>query len=145
MEKAVELLKKFEGLRLVAYQDSVGVWTIGYGTTIYPDGKKVIQGDICTPAQAELWLRRHIEKNIMPNLAGMESRLNDNRKAAIISFCYNLGCVAFTESTLKRKIMANPQDIAIRGEFLKWINAGGRPLKGLITRRKAEANCYFEA
>jgi lysozyme len=70
--------------------------------------------------------------------------VNQNQYDALVSFVFNLGIGAFRKSTLLKKIQANPNDPAIRAEFMKWVNAGGKPLKGLITRRAAEADLYFK-
>ena len=62
---------------------------------------------------------------------------------ALVSFAYNLGQNALKNSTLLKKVNANPNDPAIRAEFNKWVNAGGKKLAGLVARRKAEADLYF--
>jgi lysozyme len=58
---------------------------------------------------------------------------------ALVSFTYNLGIGNLQKSNLLRKVKANPQDRTIRNEFMKWVNAGGKPLPGLKRRRAAEA------
>jgi lysozyme len=139
----LSIIKQFEGLLLQAYKDSVGIPTIGYGTITYPNGKRVAMGDTCTEQQANEWLEQHCKRVIEPNIVSTLRRLNENQQEAIISFCYNLGVAAFNSSTLKRKILANPNDPAIRVEFMKWVKAGGEVLQGLVNRRQAEADLYF--
>lgn len=139
-QKGLDLIKQFEGLRLRAYQDSVGVWTIGWGTTLYPDGKKVQPGDKCTQEQAENYLRIDLNRRAAA-VGGI--MVNQNQFDAILSFCYNLGLGAWNKSTLRKKIKHNPCDPAIETEFMKWVNAGGRRLNGLVKRRQAESDLYF--
>ena len=62
---------------------------------------------------------------------------------ALVSFAYNVGVGNFAKSTLLKKVNANPNDPTIRSEFEKWNKANGRVLKGLVTRRKEEADLYF--
>jgi lysozyme len=74
--------------------------------------------------------------------------VNQNQFDALVSFCYNLGIGAFNSSTLKKKVIANPGDLSIRDEFMKWNKARVKgvltELKGLTNRRKAEADLYFK-
>jgi lysozyme len=140
--KAIELIKMFEGFEPNAYPDpATGAepYTIGFGTTRYPDGKKVKLGDTCTPEQAEEWLKHYIS-NIHP---GITRELNDNQLSAIASFIYNLGISNWKTSTLRRKINTDPSDPSIAAEFKKWNKAGGKIMKGLTRRRAAEATVYF--
>ena len=62
---------------------------------------------------------------------------------ALVSFAYNVGTANFAKSTLLKKVNANPNDASIRAEFGKWNKSNGRVLKGLVTRRKEEADLYF--
>lgn len=139
-QKGLDLIKSFEGLRLNAYLDSVGVPTIGYGTTVYLNGRKVKIGDSCTSVQAEEYLQTDINRRAA---AVGEIGVNQNQFDAILSFCYNLGLGAWNKSTLRKKVLADPNDPAIRSEFMKWNKAGGKVLEGLTRRRKAEADLYF--
>jgi lysozyme len=69
--------------------------------------------------------------------------LSDNQFSALVSFAFNLGAGALSKSTLLKKVNANPEDESIRAEFAKWDKAGGKQLRGLTRRRKAEADLYF--
>jgi lysozyme len=69
--------------------------------------------------------------------------LNQNQFDALLSFIYNVGIGAFNRSQLKKLIVANPNDEAIREQFMRWKKAGGKESQGLINRRKDEANLYF--
>lgn len=140
-QKGLDLIKQFEGLRLKAYLDSVNVPTIGYGTTVYPSGIKVKIGDTCTLQEAEMYLRTDVNRRAA---AVGEIGVNQNQFDAILSFCYNLGLGAWNKSTLRKKVIANNTDPAIRAEFMKWNKAGGKALKGLTKRRQAEADLYFQ-
>ena len=142
-DECLKLIQYYEGCKLTAYQDSVKIWTIGIGTTVYPNGRKVNQGDRITQTEAWdfLW---HDLTNFMK---GVESNTNDNINQgqfdALCSFAYNLGLGNLKSSTLLQKVNANPFDSNIQKEFEKWVNAGGQKLDGLVKRRKAEAYLYF--
>jgi lysozyme len=69
--------------------------------------------------------------------------ITQNQFDALVSFAYNLGPSNLKSSTLLKKVNANPVDESIRLEFMKWVKAGGKTLKGLVRRREAEANLYF--
>jgi lysozyme len=139
-QRGIDLIKQFEGLRLKAYQDSVGVWTIGYGTTMYLDGTRVKKGDVITEDKAEALLRIDIARRAA---AVGTIHVNQNQFDAILSFCYNVGLGAWAKSTLRKKIIQDRNDPTIRDEFMKWVNAGGKKLPGLVKRRKQEADLYF--
>lgn len=138
-KNAIDLIKSFEGLKLKAYQDPIGIWTIGYGTIQYPNGRKVRQGDIITEDHATEYLMHEV--NLKSK--GITAIVNQNQFDALVSFAYNLGTGALNRSTLLKKVKADPCDPTIRNEFMKWVNAGGRQLAGLVRRRKAEADLYF--
>ena len=142
--KGLELIKSFEGLRLNAYLCSAGVPTIGYGSTYYSNDVKVKLGDKITQEAAEVLLRktvRSFEQNVAALLNGVQ--VNANQFDALVSFAFNLGTAALAKSTLLKKVKANPNDVTIIGEFDKWVNAGGKKSKGLVIRRKMEAELYF--
>jgi lysozyme len=139
-QKCIDLIKKYEGYRSEAYICPAGVPTIGYGATMWPDGKKVQIGQKITMQQAEqllIWEANQKAKAILP------VNVNQNQADALISFAYNLGVGALNRSTLMRKVRLNPNDPTIRDEFMKWVNAGGKVLKGLVRRRKEEADLYY--
>lgn len=142
-QAASELIKQSEGLKLTAYQDSVGKWTIGYGTTYYPDGSPVQQGDIITAAQASEYLQDITDQLQGQIIDSATVKLSPNQTGALVSFAYNLGFGALQGSTLFHKVNTNPQDSTIRDEFNKWIHAGGQVLPGLVERREKEADLYF--
>lgn len=143
-EKGINLIKEFEGLRLTAYRDSVGVWTIGYGNTFYEDGSTVKQGHKITQERADRLFRSIVYKfaDQVRNALTNPERVSDAQFSAMVSLAYNIGIGAFRGSTLLRKVNANPCDPTIPDEFLRWDKAWGKVLAGLTRRRKAEADLY---
>jgi len=143
-QNCINLIKRFEGCRLKAYKCPASVWTIGYGTIRYPDGKPVKEGEEISLYRAETLLTNEVEKFAKQ----IKLNVNQNQFDSLVSFCYNLGIGAFNSSTLKKKIIANPGDLSIRDEFMKWNKARVKgvltELKGLTNRRKAEADLYFK-
>jgi lysozyme len=138
--QAITAIKKFEGCKLTAYQDSVGVWTVGFGTT----GPAIVKGLVIDQAQADRWLQDRCDElaDDICNLS--QTILNDNQLSALISFAYNLGLGALKGSTLLKMINNGNMDGAT-GEFLKWDHAGGKVLAGLTARRQAEKALFEEA
>lgn len=136
--KGIDLIKKFEGCRLKAYRCSAGVPTIGYGNTYYEDGTKVKLGDRITQERAEKLLNELVKKYYHQH-----TNITQNQFNAITSFCYNVGNGNYNKSTLKKKLLVNPNDPTIRSEFMKWNKAAGKELLGLTRRRQAEADLYF--
>lgn len=144
-QQGVDLIKHYEGFRADPYQDSVGVWTIGYGTTVYPDGTKVTPDDgPVSKERAEELLLDHVNKVALVGLKRYVrtfDRLSQHQVDALASFVYNLGTGAFADSTLLRKLNLSHFDDAAN-EFKRWVYAGGKVLKGLVKRRDSEAHLY---
>ena len=138
-ERGLALIKEFEGVRLAAYLDSVGVPTIGYGHT-----KDVQMGDTCTPEQANEWLREDCEDAENCVNSAVSVPLTECEFDALVSFVFNLGCGNFRKSTLLRKLLDSDYDGAAI-EFRKWDKAGGQVLAGLTRRRLAEARLFETA
>lgn len=140
-QKAINLIKKFESFEPEAYLCPAKKPTIGFGSTMWSDGEKVKLGQKITMQEAEKLLMWHI--TIM--CKGLPTMpVNQNMFDAIVSFVYNIGLTKFLRSTIYKKIQANPFDLTIRDEFIKWINKGSNFEKGLRKRRTAEANLYYE-
>lgn len=139
-EKALELIKRFEGCKLKAYYDTGGLLTIGYGDT-----HNVTPGLIITQKEAEDRLFSHVKDvaNSLRNVIGVS--ISSNQFDALISFTYNLGIGALKKSTLLKKIKKNSNDPLIRNEFMKWVYDNGVRLNGLVKRREAESELYFSA
>lgn len=144
-QAGIDLIKRFEGFRSKPYKCPAGVPTIGYGATFYPNKKKVTMAD---PAISEEEASELLENMLVRFEQYVDSycidTITQNQFDALVSFCYNLGPANLKASTLLKKVNLNPNDPTIRAEFMKWTKAGGRTLKGLVTRRTAEADLYFK-
>ena len=137
-----DLIKSFEGCKLVAYKCPAMLDTIGYGSTFYEDGTKVKPGDVITQERANQLFELIVEdfaKKVKPLI---KQNITDNNFSAIVSFAYNVGIGNLKKSTLLKKVNANPKDETIRAEFMKWTRANNVVLKGLVRRREAEAKLY---
>lgn len=131
------LTRSFEGLRLAAYQDSAGVWTIGYGHT----GPGVHSGQRITEPQAETLLRADLAVAIDCVRRAVKVALTQGQFDALVDFCFNAGSGNFLGSTLLRLVNADQMENAGR-EFGLWVHAGGRVIPGLVRRRVAEAALF---
>ncbi|NIG74965.1 lysozyme [Klebsiella sp. Ap-873] len=141
-EKGIALIKQFEGCRLTAYQDSVGVWTIGYGWTNPVDGKPVKAGMTITQEVAERLLKTGLVsyENDVSKL--VKVKLSQGQFDALVSFTYNLGVRSLSTSTLLKKLNAGDYRGAA-DEFPRWNKAGGKVLAGLTRRREAERSLFL--
>lgn len=138
--KGIALIRKWEGLRTKAYQDVAGIWTIGYGHTSAAGSPKVTAGMVITEKRAEEILKSDLKKFEDQVSSLVKIDLNENQFAALVSFHYNTG--ALGKSTLLKKI--NSKDFkSVPGEFLKWVNAGGKFVKGLQNRREEEVQLWL--
>ncbi len=145
-ENGVNFIKGFEGFRNKPYLCSANVPTIGYGTTIYPDGVKVSLKDLpITESQAIFFLKHDLEKfeKGVISLLG-NTKVNQNQFDALVSFAYNCGLGNLKASTLLKLVKALPTSEAIFNQFLRWNKAGGKEVSGLTRRRKAEAELYYK-
>jgi len=143
-QKCIDLIKSFEGLFLKPYFCPANVCTIGYGTIKYPNGTRVRITDVAiTEAKAMEYLMFEIDQKSKAIDPMLREDLTGSQFGALISFAYNLGEGALRQSTLLKKVNANPLDAQIRNEFQKWIYADGKKLNGLLRRRNAEADLYF--
>lgn len=139
----INLIKSFEGERLNAYDDGVGVWTIGFGTIKYPNGVRVKKGDACTKEQAEAYLKNDLVKFESAINRLVEVSLNQNQFDALASFTYNLGETNLSNSTLLKKLNAYDYKGAA-DQFERWNKAGGKVMTGLTRRRKAEKELFLK-
>lgn len=143
IQQGVDLVVSFEGFSSTPYKCAAGVWTIGYGTTRYPSGRRVTAHDApCTREQAEEWLLHELlrcERVVIRQCHPVH--LNPYQRAALASFVYNLGSGAFRASTLRRRILSGEfEDVPY--QFSRWNKAAGRVLRGLVRRRQAEINLW---
>lgn len=141
-DKGIALIKQFEGCKLTAYQDSVGIWTIGYGWTQPVDGKPIRAGMSINQETAERLLKTGLVsyENDVSRL--VKVRLAQGQFDALVSFTYNLGARSLSTSTLLRKLNAGDYAGAA-DEFLRWNKAGGKVLNGLTRRREAERALFL--
>jgi len=131
------LTRSFEGLRLTAYQDCGGVWTIGYGHT----GPDVRAGLTITETEAEALLRSDVAASETSVNRAVNVPITQNQFDALVDFCFNCGRGNFLSSTLLRQVnLGNTQ--AATAQFALWVHAGGEVVPGLVRRRKAEAELF---
>ena len=137
-QKGLDLIKQFEGCRLKAYRDVVGIWTIGFGHT----GDDVHPGMVITQDEADELLQSDLSDFEYGIEQLVQVQLNDNQFSALVSFTYNVGLGNFKGSKLLKKI--NKQDFeGAAQEFGRWANAGGRKLSDLVRRREAEKELFL--
>ncbi|UGA37973.1 lysozyme [Chromobacterium haemolyticum] len=137
--KGITLIQKSEGLRLKAYQDSVGVWTIGYGHT----GPDVKPGMVITQAQADALLARDLERFEAGVARLVKVPLNQNQFDALVCFSFNLGLGALQGSTLLLRLLNAGDYAGAAAQFPRWNKAGGKELPGLTRRRAAEQAMFL--
>ena len=132
-ENGLELIKKFEGCETTAYQDSVGVWTIGFGHT-----KGVKEGQTCSIEDAESMLADEMDEyeGYINNMVKVE--LQQHEFDALVAWVYNLGPTNLGESTML-KVLNGGQFDRVPDEMNRWTRAGGKILEGLVRRRQAES------
>ncbi|HEM7398318.1 lysozyme [Citrobacter farmeri] len=141
-EKGIALIKQFEGCKLTAYQDSVGIWTIGYGWTQPVDGKPIRAGMTIKQETAERLLKTGLVSYESDVSRLVKAGLTQGQFDALVSFAYNLGARSLSTSTLLRKLNAGDYAGAA-DEFLRWNKAGGKVLNGLTRRREAERALFL--
>ena len=134
-DAGLALIKEFEGLRLEAYLCPAGVPTIGYGHT----GDDVWLGKVISEPEAEALLRQDLWRFEDCISSSVHVTLTDNEYAALVSWCFNIGCGAAKSSTLVRRLNAyEDKERVIREELPRWNKGGGGVLPGLVRRREAE-------
>ena len=140
-DKGLNLIKEFEGCRLTAYRDSVGVWTIGWGTTSADKsiiGTNIYEGLKISQSTADEWLRKSVNQKYVPQVTKYDSiyHWNQNQLDALTSFAYNLGSIDTLVQYGSRSISE------ISNKILAYDKAGGQTLAGLTRRRKAEKELF---
>jgi lysozyme len=141
-QAGIELIKAFESLRCEAYEDSVGVWTVGYGHT----GPNVKPNTQITSAQAEQFLKADLASTEQTINDSVKVPLNQHQFDALVSLCFNIGPNAFIGSTLLKRLNAgeNPNDVA-KEELPRWNKGNGKVLEGLSRRRTSEIEVFCSA
>lgn len=154
LDLAKRLITGLEGYASKAYPDPLHGWatpTIGYGTTRYPSGARVRQGDTCIERDALAWLEHHINRDILPVLEYIPTwpRMNPNQRAALISFAYNLGAHFYgnTPSFTRISQLLNsphtwPDCAHVKQIFTMYRNPGSNVERGLRLRRELEADLF---
>jgi GH24 family phage-related lysozyme (muramidase) len=140
-KKGIELIKQFEGCKLTAYQDSVNVWTIGYGTTNADKAitnTKICKGLTITQKQADDWLAKSVNQKYAEKVMKYNPtyKWNQNQFDALCSFAYNIGSIDQLVQYGTRSIKE------ISNKILAYNKAGGKELPGLTRRRKAEKELF---
>jgi lysozyme len=144
--RGIDLVASFEGFRADAYQDQVGVWTVGFGET-WLGARRVQKGDHLNRAEALDRLHDRLNRDFAPGVAkacgaGL-GKLTQAQFDACCSLAYNIGSAGFAGSTVARKIAAG--DLAGAADaFRLWNKAGGRVLSGLVARRGAERQVFLK-
>ena len=137
-KNGIQLTEQFEGCKLAAYQDQVGVWSIGYGHT-----RGVTPGMTCTQEQAEAWLSEDIQwaVNVVNNHVVVT--LTQGEFDALVDFVFNLGVGNFEISTLL-KLLNSGDYTGAAAQFPRWDRAHGKVIDGLLRRRLAEQDEFNE-
>lgn len=140
-KEGLDLIKEFEGLKLKAYLDVVGVPTIGYGCTNGVSKEDVANGRTITEAEAEAFLLKELVQFEQGVPKYVTVPLNENEFSALVSFSYNLGLGSLQKSTLLQMLNSGDRSGAA-AQFLRWNKAGGKEYAGLTRRRQAEKDLF---
>jgi lysozyme len=138
-QAGLDLIKRFEGCKLKAYRDAVGIWTIGYGHT----GPNVHDGLTITQKQADDILAQDVGRFASGVAANVRVSLTQSEFDALVSFAFNVGLGAFKTSTLLRLLNDNADRNVVASQFLRWNKAGDKVLEGLTKRRNAEKALFL--
>lgn len=137
-DAGLNLIKKWEGLRLESYDDGGGVWTIGYGHTdgVKP-GQKITEAQAVRFLSEDLsWAESAVEKQVPVDLS-------DNQFAALVSLVFNIGQTAFSKSTLRKALLKKDYDEAAK-QFVRWSYDNGKFIQGLKNRRLEELELFLK-
>ena len=132
------LVEQFEGLKLTAYRDVAGIWTIGYGHT----GKDVYAGLTVNMAEARALLTSDLHAAVAVVNRIVKVPVSQAQFDALVDFAFNAGIGALTRSTLLQKLNAGDVQGAAE-QFGLWVNAGGVHVPDLVRRRAAEAELFL--
>lgn len=130
---ACDLIRVYEGYKSIAYQDSGGKWTIGFGHT-----SRVYAGLVCSRTQADAWLADDVKAAVSIVGSTIRRDLTDHQTAALIDLAFNIGAGNFSRSTLVSQINIGKLD-DVPHQISRWNkDAHGTVLPGLVKRRAAE-------
>jgi len=138
--RGIRFIGSWEGFSETRYLDAVGVPTIGFGTTAADVSPLPMR---CTREQAERWLAINLERKYEPAINSLGSHLNQNQFDALVSLAYNCGPGVVNWQI--GKDVRNKNMKAASADFMRYVYAGGRPLQGLINRRRAERRLFDSA
>lgn len=141
-DEGLALIKRMEGLRLTAYRDAVGVWTIGYGHTAMAGAPEVRAGMTISNAEAHAIFVRDVDIFARGVQAAVRVKLIDQQFSALVSFAYNVGLGGFKRSSVLAAVNAGDFD-AVPRRLNLWTKAGGKVLPGLVRRRAAEGALFM--
>lgn len=147
-DNGIKQIVEFEGVKLSPYLCSAKVPTIGIGSTYYENGKRVTMDDKSITLERAYELFRYTLDHYIKSVDAMtRDDINQNQFDALVSFAYNVGVNALKDSSLLKKVNANPNDKTITNSFMVWNKArkDGKlvEVKGLTIRRTKEAKLYF--
>lgn len=129
----LDAIKGFEQLRLTAYLDTGGVWTIGYGHT-----RSALSGMQISEARALMLLAQDVAEAVEAVNKLVRVPLEQYEFDALVSFVFNIGVGAFKSSTMLRCLNDRAEPMRIGTEFLRWVYDNGKKIAGLETRRRKE-------
>jgi lysozyme len=142
----IQLICEFERFSATAYQDIVGIWTIGYGTTRV-NGARVTKGMTCTIEQATAWMKsdlRQYESTVA--MVDAQHKLTQHEFDACVVLTYNIGSTAFNGSTIAQKIRSGTAELVSESNFVAWnkVRQNGALVesRGLTRRRMAEYHLF---
>lgn len=149
----VAFIKSFEQCKLAAYKIANDPWTIGWGNTFYENGKPVKQFDLISQERADQLFLNVLASFEMGVNQLVTATISQKQFDALVSFAYNAGldidsntiAEGLGDSTLLKKVNANPNDPTIHYEFMKWVNKGTIFETGLTRRRRGESEMYYSA
>jgi len=140
-------LKKYEEdnkAALIAYDDSFGTWTIGWGSIYNYDQNRPVQpGDTIDQATADKWLQIEAKSKMDAVKRLVTVKINNNQLVALGSFAYNLGIGALTNSTLLKLLNQGQDKAIVASQFDRWVNVKGVRSQGLVNRRNAEKALFL--
>jgi len=140
-QSGIELIKLFEGCKLKSYKCPANVWTIGYGSTYYLDGSKVLMGQKISQIEADMLLLKLLPKYEATVDRNIKVTVTQNQYDALVSFCWNCG----SSQALFRLVNQKATDEVIYDWWINhYVTGGGKLLQGLINRRRKEADLFIK-
>lgn len=141
-QATIELIKRWEGCRLKAYQDVVGIWTVGWGLTSGAGFIEVGPDTVLTQDEADWYLEKAVSRFAAQIEPLITRPINENQFGAFVSLAYNIGVGGFSRSSALRHFNNGDLDRVPRSMRL-WNKAGGKIVKGLVNRRNDEVQLFL--